>query len=402
MTTTAPPDPRSHAPAAPAPGAGSPRSAVVRLWRAGRLPLAIITLLVVVAVLLSLGREQFPSGYMEPGSPEPNGSRALVRLLEEGSDVTVTRRSEAAVRAVERAGDDTVLVLFLDHRLLPEELDALAELETDTVLVQPSLRSLSTFAPGADVTGRAHDERTLEPDCALPAATTAGDAGMVGELYSTGPGTEALGCYPASGGSALLQVSAPDGTTTTVLGTGSPLTNRDLDSAGNASLMLNLLAAEDVVWLRPDPPEEVGGATLWELVPLGVRWSLAPLALALLLFALWRGRRMGALVPESLPVVVRATETTEGRAGLYQSGKARDRAVSALREGFLERSVPKLGLRSDAGPDAVVAAVAARSGDDPQTLRPLLYPSQPDPYTADDAAMLRLAEEIDQLAGRLR
>lgn len=402
MTTTAPPEPRSHTPAVPAPRPTGQGSAAGRLWRAGRLPLAIITVLVVVAVLMSLGREQFPSGHLEPGNPEPNGARALVRLLGEDSNVTVTRTSEAAARAVERAGDDTLLVLFLDHRLLPEELDTLAALETDTVLVQPSLRSLTTFAPGADVTGRAHDESTLEPDCALPAATTAGGAGLVGELYSAGPGVEALGCYPASGGSALLQVAAPDGTTTTVLGTGAPLTNRDLDSAGNASLMLNLLAAEDVVWLRPDPPEAVGSATLWELVPLGLRWSLAPLALTLLLFALWRGRRMGALVPESLPVVVRATETTEGRAGMYQSGQARDRAVAALREGFLERSVPKLGLHSDAGPDAVVAAVAARSGDDPQALWPILYPAQPDPYTANDEAMLRLAEEIDRLTGKLR
>ncbi len=402
MTTTAPPEPRPHTPGAPAPGPSPRGSAAERLWRAGRLPLAIVTVMVVAAVLMSLGREQFPSGYLEPGNPEPGGARALMQLLREDSNVTVTRGSEAAVRAVERAGDDTLLVLFLDHRLLPEELEALAELESDTVLVQPSLRSLNAFAPGADVTGRVRDGSTLEPDCALPEASAAGDAGLVGELYSADPDVEALGCYPASGGSALLQVSVPDRGTTTVLGTGAPFTNRALDSAGNASLTLNLLSAENVVWLRPDPPAEVGSASLWELLPLGLRWSLAPLALALLLFALWRGRRMGALVPESLPVVVRATETTEGRAGLYQSGKARDRAVSALREGFLARSVPRLGLDADAGPDAVVAAVAARSGDDPQTLRPLLYPARPDPYTADDAAMLRLADEIDRLSGRLR
>ncbi|GHC75990.1 hypothetical protein GCM10007079_11840 [Nocardiopsis terrae] len=394
MTTTAPPE---HPPAGSAPG-----SAAGRLWRAGRAPAAVIGLLVAVSVLLSLGSEQFPSGHLEPGSPEPDGARALVRLLDEDSDLTVARTSEAAVRAVERSGEDTVLVVLLDHRLLPEELDTLAGLGSDTVLVRPSLRSLAAFAPGADMTGRVDDERTLEPGCALPAAASAGDAGVTGELYTAGNGVEALGCYPAADGSGLLQVAAPDGSTTTVLGTGDPLTNRELDSAGNAALALNLLSAEDVVWLRPDVPEEVGSATLWELVPAGVRWSLAPLALTLLLFALWRGRRMGALVPESLPALVRASETTEGRAGLYQSRKARDRAASALRNGFLERSVPKLGLRTDSGPDSVVAAAAARSGEDPQDLWRLLYPSQPDPYTADDEAMLRLADELDRLSGRLR
>ncbi|WP_017542465.1 DUF4350 domain-containing protein [Nocardiopsis prasina] len=385
-----------------APGPVTPRPAAGRLWRASRLPIAVITVLVVAAVLLSLGEEQFPSGYLEPGSPEPHGSRALAQLLDEDSDVSVARTSDAAVRAVERSGDDTVLLLMLDHRLLPEELDALAELEADTFLVQPSLRSLTTFAPGADVTGRAHGDANLAPDCALPDATLAGDAGVTGELYSAESGVEALGCYPSEGGFSVLQVARPDGSTTTVLGTGAPLTNRDIDSAGNAALMLNLVDAEHVVWLRPDPPQEVGAPSLWELVPAGLRWSLVPLALALLLFALWRGRRMGALVPEALPVVVRAAETTEGRAGLYQSRQARDRAVAALRGGFLERSVPRLGLHAEAGPDAVVAAVAERSGADPQSVGPLLYPAGPDPYTADDSAMLRLAEELDRLSEALR
>ena len=397
MTTTAPPEPRAGTSAAPPPES---TSAVRRVWRAGRAPAALIGALVLVAVLLSLGSEQFPSGYLEPGNPEPTGSRALLQLVEQDSNVTVTRSSEDATSAVERAGDDTVLVVFLDHRLLPEELEGLAELEADTVLVQPSLRSLSAFAPGADMTGRT-DEDNLDPECSLPAAEAAGTAGVGGELYSA-EGDGASGCYPASGGSALIEVDAPDGTTTTVLGTGGPLTNRDLDSQGNAALALNLLSAEDVVWLRPSVPESVGSADLWDLLPLGLRWALAPLALTLLLFAVWRGRRMGALVPESLPVVVRASETTEGRAGMYQSRKARDRAAAALRAGFLERSLPKLGLRSDAGADAVVTAVAGRTGDEPQTLRQVLYPSVPDPYATDDDAMLRLSGKLDELAGKLR
>ncbi|MEU3020263.1 MULTISPECIES: DUF4350 domain-containing protein [unclassified Nocardiopsis] len=378
------------------------RATAGRVWRAGRVPLAVVTALVVVAVLLSLGEEQFPSGYLEPGSPEPQGSRALARLLDEDSDVTVTRTSEAAARAVERSGDDTILMLSLDHRLLPEELDALAALGTDTFLVQPSLRSLHAFAPGSDVVGRDHGDQAAAPDCPLPDATLAGNARVAGELYAAEPGVEALGCYPSGDGFAVLQVATDSGATTTVLGTGYPLTNRGLAVSGNAALALNLIDAEHVVWLRPDPPTEVGSATLWELVPPGLRWSLVPLTLALLLFAFWRGRRMGALVPESLPVVVRASETTEGRAGLYQSRKARDRAVAALRAGFLERSVPRLGLQPDASPDAVVASTAERTGRDPRVLGELLYPARPDPYTADDAAMQRLAAELDRLSEELR
>ncbi|MFD3687232.1 DUF4350 domain-containing protein [Nocardiopsis sp. NPDC058631] len=380
-------------------------SGALRVWRSARTPAAVVAALVVVSVLLSLGTEQFPTGYLEPGSVSPDGTRALVDILDEDRDVDVVRSSGAAGEAVGGSGGDTVLVVFLDHRLLPSELEDLAALDTDTVLVQPSVASLAAFAPGVEVTGREVPDGFLDsafsPDCGLPAAEAAGDATVGGELYTAPAGADATGCYPGGSGDALLQVDV-GGPTTTVLGTGEPLTNTALGAEGNAALAMNLMAAEHVVWLRPDPPQQEGGADLWELIPLGLRWSLVPLAATLLLLALWQGRRMGALVPEALPVVVRASETTEGRAGLYQARKARDRAAYALRSGFLERTVPKLGLSTETAPGAVVETVAARTGDDPGHLRVLLYPDGHDPYAEDDDALVRLADELDERTRRLR
>lgn len=403
MTADAPPSP----PQAPPPGyAPTPRgSRVLRMWRSARVPAAVLALLVLVSVLLSLGTEQFPTGYLEPDSISPDGTRALVNVLEEDRDVDVARSSADAREAVSRAGDDTVLVIFLDHRLLPGELDDLAALDVDTVLVQPSVRSLEAFAPGVEVSGREDPDGVLKtpfpPECDLSAAETAGEAYVGGELYTAPSGADAVGCYPGGSGDALLQVDQ-ERAKTTVLGTGSPLTNTALDAGGNAALALNLMAAEDVVWLRPDPPQQEGSASLWELLPLGLRWSVLPLVATLVLLALWRGRRMGALVPEALPVVVRASETTEGRAGLYQSRKARDRAAAALRAGFLERTVPQLGLSTDSAPEAVVATLAERTGDDPGHLRALIYPALPDPYAGDDETLVRLADGLDERTRRLR
>ena len=78
-----------------------------------------------------------------------------------------------------------------------------------------------------------------------------------------------------------------------------------------------------------------------------------------LLAALWQGRRLGPLVAEQLPVVVRASETVEGRGRLYRSRRARDRAADALRTATLQRMLPRLGLGA-ARATAVVAAVAGR------------------------------------------
>ena len=46
---------------------------------------------------------------------------------------------------------------------------------------------------------------------------------------------------------------------------------------------------------------------------------------------LWRGRRFGPLAVEPLPVVVRASEATRGRARLYRRARAYGRATAALR-----------------------------------------------------------------------
>ncbi|MFI6574413.1 DUF4350 domain-containing protein [Nocardiopsis sp. NPDC050513] len=394
------------APAAPPPirvpeASGPAGGPLARTWRAVRTPLILFTALVVVAVLLSLGTERFPEGVLEPESVSPDGTRALVQLLERDGDVDVARSSDEAREAVADAGEDTVLLVSLDHRLLPEEVAELAGLDVDTVLVRPSALTLSAFAPGLDVTGRIDSGDALTPECDLPAAVAAGEAGVGGELYTAARDSGAVGCYPAETGDALVRVTG-DGTTTTVLGTGHPLTNTALSARGNAALALNLLEADHVVWLRPDPAQVGGGSSMWDLLPAGARWSVLPLVATLGLLALWRGRRMGALVPEALPVVVRASETTEGHAGLYQSRRARDRAADALRRGFRERTVPKLGLDPDAVPEAVVAAVAERTGDDPAPLRTLIYGDRADPFTADDRSLVRLADELDERSRKLR
>ncbi|QBI52746.1 DUF4350 domain-containing protein [Streptomonospora litoralis] len=389
-TAPAPPS----APSAPTtPGAG-------HLWRRVRGPAAFIAGLIALALLVSLGAQQYREGLLEPEGPNPDGSRALVQILRDrGNEVDVAR---SAADALEAAGPGGVTVLAGAHRLTREQLDRLSGGLGDRILVRPTTPALNALAPGVRMTGRT-EEQTLAPECGLAAAEAAGTADIGGEVYST-EGGGARACYPAAGGHALVRVSG-EGHTTTVLGSPAPLTNARLDDEGNAALVLSLIGERDVVWLRPDPvPEQ--GQSLWQLIPVQLRLALVPLAAALLLLALWRGRRLGPLVTERLPVVVRASETTEGRAGLYAARRARDRAGAALRSGTLRRIRPGLGLGPDAAPTAVVESAAARTGDDPAQLGALLFGPREaggdDSYTADDNGLVRLADELDALEGRLR
>ena len=96
--------------------------------------------------------------------------------------------------------------------------------------------------------------------------------------------------------------------------------------------------------------------------PASVTWIVWQLCLVVLLLALWKGRRVGPLVAEQLPVVVRASETVEGRGRLYRSRRASDRAADALRTATLQRLLPRLGLGPNADPAAVVQTVVQRTG----------------------------------------
>ena len=109
------------------------------------------------------------------------------------------------------------------------------------------------------------------------------------------------------------------------------MTNGGLLRAGNAALAMNLAGQHSrLVWFAPQHVE--GGSSakgkIFDLIPENVTWMIIQLWLTVALIAMWKGRRIGPLVAEDLPVVVRASETVEGRGRLYRSRRARDRAAA--------------------------------------------------------------------------
>jgi len=128
-------------------------------------------------------------------------------------------------------------------------------------------------------------------------------------------------------------------------------------------------------------------------MPERVTWIVVQLCLVVALLALWKGRRVGPLVAEQMPVVVRASETVEGRGRLYRSRRAGDRAADALRTATLQRMLPRLGLGAESAPPAVVQAVAEHCGMNPQAVAHTLFGPPP----ATDADLVLLAHELDNI-----
>jgi hypothetical protein len=362
---------------------------VVQRWRAVKwvvLGLVVIAAASALAAYLTAPR---PGGPMDPGSTSADGARALVSLLrDQGVDVV----EAASIADVERAArPDTLLVLAETQHLGDDEgLRRLAAVPGDRLLAEPVSRTREALAPGI----RVAPTSTVggDPHCAMPEANRAGQVQFgTSATYEAEGDTAVTRCYD---GAVVRYIDG--GRTVTVVGSADFMTNSGLLKEGNAALAMNLAGTRPtLIWYAPQQFEgqSHGGATLTDLIPDRVKWMVLQLCLAVFLIALWRGRRVGPLVAEDLPVVVRASETVEGRGRLYRSRRARDRAAEALRAAALQRMLPRLGLGPDAEPTAVTLAIAQRIAAEPNALAHTLFGPPPD----IDADLVNLARQLDDI-----
>ena len=370
----------------------SPRVA----WRQVRAPLAVVLALALLATAGFLLTGRRTTGDFDPEGIDRNGSRAVAELLR-GNGVDVTRVTTVD-GALAKVDDDSTVFVPQPSRLSPASLAKLVAGSGRAALVvaEPDADDLAALT--ADVTTAGTEPPgTREPACELAVARRAGAVQTGGATFDVAQGVDADRCYSSGGDPTLVRVGR-----LTVLGLGTVFTNEALDEEGNAALALGLLGAgERVVWLLPrpgDPPPPADGEVgIADLLPDRVYYVGVALAVAAVLFAAWRGRRLGPVVVEPLPVVVRAAETVEGRARLYRSARARDRAAEALREGRRASLVAILGLAAD-DRAALVETVSARTGRTPVEVESLLYGAAP----GDDRTLVRLADDLDTLDAEVR
>jgi hypothetical protein len=369
-------------------------------WRRWRWPLLVAVCVLAVAVLGALLVPRTRTGDLDPRSATPDGARAVTRILErQGVQVTrVTRSQDVA----DQATASTTLVVVHPELLGPDQLFRIPA-AGDLVLIEPDALVLAEKARFAAAAGTA-PARDADPGCADPAATAAGRVRAGGHLYRVVNGGDVTtACYPQPGepGVAGMIRSRMGGRTVTVLGQADVLRNGHLAEQGNAALALRLLGARArLIWYLPDPLELSDGQqppTLSELTPPWVTWVTLQLLVALVLAVVWRARRLGRLVTEPLPIIVRAAETQEGRARLYRQAGARDRAAATLRTAAARRLAARLDVPPDATPETLADLAAQVTGQPAEQVRPVLLGSAP----KDDAALVRLADALDALERRV-
>jgi hypothetical protein len=389
------------------------RAARLRRWR-GPIAAAGAVLAAALAGLALLGPTQ--AEPLDPHDAGPQGARAIASVLaDHGVDVRLRDRFADVGRDLS-GGVRSTVVVARPQRLAPGRAGDLGR------AVQAAGADLVLVGAGEDVLDRLGlpvrvdvgvPAQVGEPSCADATAVRAGAAltgGLTYEALDEGPSGASVGrslaasaaCYPRSGVATHLVLHHRDGRTTTLLGGGQPLTNDRLADAGDAALAVGVLGARPrLVWWTPsvtDASATAAPVSPLDLVPDGVRFAVVQLAVVLAVVALWRGRRLGRLVPEPLPVVVRAVETTRGRARLYRRARARGRAARVLRAAAVRRLALRCGLPRTAGPGEVAAVVAARTGRPAAEVHALLAGAEP----ADDPSLVRLARDVDALETEVR
>jgi hypothetical protein len=292
--------------------------------------------------------------------------------------------------------DPTAATVFVPDptSLTRAELAQLNQTSANVVLVAPDRREIAAVGLAATPAHRV-SETTVEPACSLPTAVTAGNIRFTGTTYDARP--PLVTCYPIGRGAGLLAIGRGDHFVA-VVGATRIWTNSRLGDNGDAALALGLLSSQPtVLWILPRPPTQSPADRrhkgLFELLPDRLLWALLQLLVVVLLIALWRGRRLGPVVGEPLPVVVPSAETVRGRARLLRAARARGAAASELREATVRRLEGALGLGHDAPPAAVVAGVSTHTGHASGEIESLLF--GPDPH--DDAALVALANALEDL-----
>lgn len=367
----------------------------------------IVTILVVGSLLaMALFSPATSEQRMGIDNPGPNGAMALAEVLKgKGVDVRGVSTLDEADKLLD---DTTTLVIATFGYLSWEQIESINRYGGPVVWLQ-----LDNFTVGEIDVDLSYeydytqpDERaTLAAECSAATPARAHSVSVLDARIAVWEGnTDLTLCFTGGSsdtGAYLLKERANQGDVV-LISDPTMFTNEHVTRAGNAALALGILGTtQRVVWYTGDAYDytTLGGndddaSEYFE--PTAPGW-LAPAMLAgvltLVLAALWQGRRFGSLVTEPLPLVVKASEATRGRARLYRRSGARDHALAALRAGAASRMASRLAVPRTAAREELIAAIAAASGRDGAEVKHLLF----DATTHDDAAMVDLVRRIDAL-----
>lgn len=232
----------------------------------------------------------------------------------------------------------------------------------------------------------------LPPGCATPATAGVRRITVTGNAPLLEPETPGgITCFTTGRGSFLVTLRAGDGEVV-VLGSASPFTNEFFGRADNAVLAVNLFGTRGPVVFGPPVPTgaQMRGGGLWATLPPAGKVIAAQIALALVAFALVRGRRLGHAVPEAPRAPIPAGELVRATGRLLRSARATQHASTLLRDHLARRVAARQGFGSSETAIKHARELSQTAGD-----------ALEGPDAANDAELIELGKKLEDVRKEL-
>jgi Domain of unknown function (DUF4350) len=325
-----------------------------------------------------------------PSATSPDGAKALRLLLEQ-------QGASVDVGANPALGPPDGVALVLQDQLTADGRAALLSWvrQGGTLVIADPRSELAAAAPARapGAGGIEVAQGSLVPACQVAALAGVEHIDASGSPLLRATGDESV-CFPHADGAYLLLRKEGQGAVV-ALGGPLPWTNANLGKLDNSVLASDLLAPRPDGRLSWFDGTLAGGGhrSLVDLIPGRVEGALVQVAVALVLLALWRGRRLGRPVLERQPVELPGSELVVAVGNLFHQGHRIDQATRILRYDLGRRLADRLGVPAAAGPGVLADAAAAKTGLD----RGLILATLAGPPPVDEAGLVALAQAADAI-----
>ena len=344
----------------------------------------------------------------DPQNGGATGARAVAQVLrQQGVTVTVVHtRAGLAAATAKVVGDATVVMTgseFADYEA-GQALHDVHQRYRHVVLIGLSADALEGTRFGVYPSSPVTQKQALVAACQTKLIGQTLRISNVSRFLVPGINGNAQGCFPGNQGYGLIvlpRAESPE--EIALLAGGGIIQNGSITENDNATLALRLLGRDpSLVWYSPggseaDPssptPSEGPG-----LVPGWVSQVALMLGVVVVGAMFWRGRRLGRLVIEPLPVVIKAIETTQSRARMYHRTADRARTLAIMRMATRRRVLDRLALPSGTDQFELTAALVRATGRPPAQIDWLLFAA----LTPDDPTLVTLANELVALEQEVR
>ena len=362
-----------------------------------------LSLLLAGMVIYASMKEELTKEPYDIHSVSSDGVRALAQVLNDHYDVSVDQVPSAA-KAILAAQQGKPVTIFNAGRLQNNDFETLLTTSNaDITLVGFGYYLLESLAEsGLELQGY-NDKPASRGTCSISTKaqtiSATGNAIIVRDPQALansqylGRGPAQL-CFAYADGYGYLELPLKSGKTLRIITNPELVTNKYLDKDDNAALALYATGrGSEVVFYNAENADSFNSAQKLKpypswLVPL--MWQFGLLALV---WAFIVGRRQGRIVNEPLPVVAQGTETTVGRAGLYQRARASEHSGRILRIATIIRLGRRLGIAPNADATLVVQTVSMACNRTAKEIEYILYGPEP----ASAVELTQLSQALEQL-----